>query len=140
MRQNREQAKKMNSRPDANRAGHNDVSSFHRGCRSADAATAPLPAAAAAAAAAATAAAPAAPATAAATAATTATSTTAASTPSDFVAELRLSAFLVEDIEGRQADVGKLLLAEDNFVIRRGLLCRQVRYRRAVRGRRGATC
>ena len=72
-----------------------------------DGATSPLPAAATAAAAAgaATPAAPAAPATAA--------STTAAATPSDFVAELRLSALLVEDIEGRQADVGKLFLAED---------------------------
>ena len=63
--------------------------------RLADAATAPLPAAAAAAAtaAAATPAAPAAPATAAST-------TAAATPPSDLIAELGLGALLVEDIEG----------------------------------------
>jgi hypothetical protein len=31
----------------------------------------------------------------------------------DLVTKLRLGALLVEDIEGRQADVGKLFLAED---------------------------
>ena len=101
--------------------------------RLADAATPPLPAAAAAAATTATAATPAAPATAA--------STTAATTPpGNFVTKLRLSALLVEDIEGRQADVGKLFLAEDDLMIWRGLLRRQVRYRRPVCCGRGATC
>ena len=148
MRQNREQAKKMNSRPDANRAGHNDVSSFHRGCRSADAATAPLPAAAAATATTATAAAPAAtapdtntataPNTDAATPATTAAATTAAA-PSDLIAKLRLRGLFVEDIEGRQADVGKFFLAEDDFVVRGGLLRGQIRQLSPARRRRGAT-
>jgi hypothetical protein len=127
-----EQSAKMNGRLDTvEPAKTRRLRSLER--RLADAATAPLPAAAAAAAtaAAATPAAPAAPATAA--------STTAAATPSDFVAELRLSALRVEDIEGRQADVGKLFLAEDDLVIRRGLLRRQVCYRRPVRCGRGAT-
>src|SRR6185437_10979261 len=102
-----EQNAKMNGRLDAvEPAKTRRLRSLER--RLADAATAPLPAAAAAA-------------------------------PSDFVAELRLSALLVEDIEGRQADVGKLFLAEDDLVIRRGLLRRQVCYRRPVRCGRGAT-
>jgi hypothetical protein len=48
----------------------------------------------------------------------------------DLVTKLRLGALLVEDIEGRQANVRKLFLAEDDFVIRCGLLAGQVRYRR----------
>ena len=104
----------------------------------ADAATAPLPAAATATAATTAAAAPAAPA-AAATATAAPAPTTAASTPSDLVTKLRLGTLLVEDIEGRQADVGKLFLAEDDFVSRRGLLRGQVRHRCAARRGRGAT-
>ena len=102
--------------------------------RLADAATPPLPAAAAAAATTATAATPAAP------APSTATATAAATPPGNFVTKLRLNALLVEDIEGRQADVGKLFLAEDDLMIWRGLLRRQVRYRRPVCCGRGATC
>ena len=128
-----EQNAKMNGRLDAvEPAKTRRLRSLER--RLADAATAPLPAAAAAAATTAAATTPAAPA-----AAATAASTAAAATPSDFVAKLRLSALLVEDIEGRQADVGKLFLAEDDLVIRRGLLRRQVCYRRPVRCGRGAT-
>ena len=104
-------------------------------CPLADAATAPLPAAATATAAAAGAAAPAA---AAAAPATAAASTTAAATPpSDLLANLTLGALLVEDIEGRQADVRKLFFAEDDFVIRRDLLAGLVGYRRRCGG--GAT-
>jgi hypothetical protein len=103
----------------------------------ADAATSPRQAAPAAAAATTTAAAPAAPA---ATATATATAATTAASPlRDLVTKLRLGALLVEDIEGRQTDVGKLFLAEDDFVIRRGLLHRQIRPRRGARCRRGAT-
>jgi hypothetical protein len=84
------------------------------------------------------AAAPADPAPAACTAAT-ADATTAACTLGDLVTKLRLGAFLVEDIEGRQAHVRKLFLAEDDFMIRHGLLRGQVRHRRAARCGEGAT-
>ena len=95
----------------------------------ADAATPPLPAAAAATATTATATSPAA----------TAAPATAAATPGNFVTKLRLSALFVEDIEGRQADVGKFFLAEDDFVVRGGLLRGQVRQLSPARRGRGAT-
>jgi hypothetical protein len=107
-----------------------------------------LPAAAAATATTATAATPAAtapntntataPNTDAATTATPATATTAAA-PSDLIAKLRLRGLFVEDIEGRQADVGKFFLAEDDFVVRGGLLRGQVRQLSRARRGRGAT-
>jgi hypothetical protein len=86
------------------------LSDLRGGLNLADAATAPLPAATTATA---TAASPGATAAAAAsatdadstTATTAAAPTTAASTPSDLVTKLRLGALLVEDIEGRKADV-----------------------------------
>ena len=71
-------------------------------------------------------------------AATTAAATTAAA-PSDLIAKLRLRGLFVEDIESRQADVGKLFLAENDFVSGRGLLRRQVRQRSPARCGRGAT-
>ena len=111
---------------------------FKRRCELlADGATSPRQAAAAATATTTTAATPAAttPNTA---AATTAAATTAA-TPSDLVAKLRLRGLFVEDIEGRQADVGKFFLAEDDFVVRGGLLRGQVRQLNPARRSRGAT-
>ena len=111
-------------------------SGFDRSVPLAVAATSPGRAATTTAAAAAAAASPAATAAASTPAAT---STPAASPPCELVAKLRLGALLVEDIEGRQADIGKLFLAEDDFVIRCDLLRGQVRYRRAARCGRGAT-
>ena len=58
---------------------------------------------------------------------------------SDLITKLRLGAFLVEDIEGRQAHVRKLFLAENDFVVRRGLLRGQVRHWRGARCGEGAT-
>ena len=114
--------------------------------RLADAATPPLPAAAAATATTATAATPAAtaPNTNTATApntdaATTATTATTAAAPSDLIAKLRLRGLFVEDIEGRQADVRKLFLAEDNLMVRRRLLRGQIRQLSPARRGRGAT-
>ena len=126
----------MNGRLDANQAGHKDLLSSAFGSRLADAATTPGPAAATTAAATAAAAAPAATATAAPAAA--AAPATAASPPGELVAELRFGALLVEDIEGRQADVGKLFLAEENLVVRRDLLRGQVCPRRSAGRSRGA--
>ena len=103
---------------------------FKRRCELlADGATSPRQAAAAATATTATATSPAA----------TAASTTAASAPSDLIAKLRLRGLFVEDIEGRQADVGKFFLAEDDFVARGGLLRGQVRQLNPARRSRGAT-
>ena len=100
-------------------------------CPLADGATSKLPAAATATAAAAYNDTTAAATTAAAThgAASHGTATRRAGTlGGDLVTKLRLGAFLVEDIEGRQAHVRKLFLAENDFVIRRGLLRGQVRH------------
>jgi hypothetical protein len=102
--------------------------------RQAAAATAAAPAAAAAAPAAAPATTPAAAATA--SAAATATSATA---PGDLYARLHCrGVFLVEDIEGRETDVGEFFLTERDLVIRRHLLQRHIRSRRAGRGRSSA--
>ena len=122
---------------------------FKRRCELlADGATSPRQAAAAATATTATAATPAAtapntntataPNTDAATPATPAAATTAAA-PSDLIAKLRLRGLFVEDIEGRQADVGKFFLAEDDFVVRGGLLRGQVRRLSPARRGQGAT-
>ena len=90
--------------------------------------------------------APAAPATTAAAAASPAAAapdSTAAATatapPSDLLANLMLRTLLVEDVEGRQADVGNLFLAENDFVVRRGLLRGQASPRRSARRGQGAT-
>jgi hypothetical protein len=89
----------------------------------AGAATSPRPAAAAATAAT-TAAAP----TAAAAAAATATAATAA--PGGLLTKLgRCGVLLVEHIEGRQADVGNLLLAEEELMLCGGVLRRNIRRR-----------
>src|SRR5271169_2053699 len=61
----------------------------------------------------------------------------AASTPPGglFAGLSRCCVFLVEHIECRQADVGNLFLTEVEFVMRRGVLRRNVR--RCSTGRRG---
>jgi pyruvate/2-oxoglutarate dehydrogenase complex dihydrolipoamide acyltransferase (E2) component len=132
---------KINGRLDVYQAGHEHLLSsagFERGSALADVATAPSEAAATAAATTSAAAAPAT--TAAAAPATAAATTTAATAPGELIAELGLSGLFVEDVESRQAYVRELFLAEDDFVIRRGLLRRQVRHMRAASGgRSGAT-
>ena len=111
---------------------------FKRQCELlADGATSPRQAATAATATTATAATPAA--TAPSTAAATTAAATTAAAPSDLIAKLRLRGLFVEDIEGRQADVGKFFLAEDDFVVRGGLLRGQVRQLSSARRGRGAT-